>query len=349
MGIVAGCTNRTQGLLESQTDTELFEQGKTYYAQGKYKKALEYFEYIKEHFLRSQYAGLTRFYAGESYFATKSYAEAAIEYQSFLSFFPNDPQAPAAQYKLGLCYVKQARSPERDQTLTQKALNTLQQVQAKYPDNAEYIRKAAEQIRKVKQHLAQHEFLVALFYHNEEHYLSSNQRLAYLRQEYPGYDGMGEVLYYQGLNYVHLQQPDKAQAAFQAFIQTYPASQHVAAARQKLARLDDEETAPTQSLSLPDQTDAPSSQPTEPASSPDIPDDISGSVLMVRERTVFTDLIRDDGISENMVLQIQRDSTPIGTIRIIKIQDGFSVGEIETLLPGATIQDNDQVCCPEPR
>jgi len=223
--------------MESQTDTELFEQGKFYYEAGDYKKALQYFLYVKDYFIRSQYAGITRFYAGECYFAQENYEDAASEYQIFLAFFPNDSHAPEAQYKFGVSYLKQSRGPDRDQTMIHNALTELQKVRENYPDEEEFVQKAEEQIRETKHELALHELLVATFYRKEKHYKSSNFRLDYLLREYPETDLTGDALFYKGLNYLDLDQPEDAKASFLSLIQKYPENKYVPAAQKKLAKL----------------------------------------------------------------------------------------------------------------
>jgi len=257
--------------------------------------------------------------------------------------------ASAAQYKLGVSYLKQSRGPDRDQTMLHKALTELEKVREKYSDQKEYVKQAEEQIRETKRELALHEFLVATFYRKANHYASSNHRLDYLMREYPASPLIGDALFYQGLNYLDLQQPENAKTSFLQLIQRYPENRYAADAQKHLAKLG--VTDIVQPLRpTPSATDAArvlsqpkSSEPTRPQRSP-----IAGYVVTIRDNTVFTNLIRDDGIQEGMVLEIQRDNKLIGAIRITEIHDGFSAAKIESTVAGMTIQEEDQVCCPKP-
>jgi outer membrane protein assembly factor BamD len=338
-----------ESVAKGQTDTELFEQGKRYYEQEKYKQALPYFLYVKEHFIRSPYAGVSRFYAGECHFARKDYKEASTEYESFLMFFPEDPVAPEAQYKLGVCYFERSRGPDRDQSMLNDALTELQKVQENYPEHEEFVIKADEYIQKTKMELARHEFVVGLFYRREQHYDSSNLRFEYLVREYPESDLRGDALYYIGLNYLDLKQPDEAATAFLKLIGDYPESRYVPSAREHLEQLEvvtpepesnQSVTAEATSVSVLSTTDAVSS----PVSAENA---LEGYVLTIRESTVTTDLIRDDGIQEGMRLKIYRDGVLVGTLRLTVLYDGFSMGEIESIEPGMTVREDDMVCCPE--
>ncbi len=348
VGILTGCAGSTD-FMESQTDTELFEQGKLYYEAGEYKKALPYFLYVKEHFIRSPYAGITRFYAGECYFAQEEYQDATGEYQMFLAFFPNDSHAPAAQYKLGMSYLRQSPGPDRDQTTIHKALTELQKVQENYPNEEEYTKKAEEQIREMKYELALHEFLVATFYRKEKLYKSSNLRFDYLMHEYPESDLTGDALFYKGLNYLDLDLSEDAKTSFLSLIQRYPENKYVSAAQKKLAQLGVADISRSIRPTI-SETDSGVllSQKSSSESTAFPLSAIEGYIITIRENTVITNLIRDDGIREGVVLEIYRDKQPIGTMRITVIHDGFSVGEIESLVSGMAIQEEDKVCCPKP-
>lgn len=229
-GVISGCQPAADDLMKGQTDTALFDQGKAYYDQGKYKTALQYFLYIKESFIRSSLAGATRYYAGECYWAEEKYSDAAVEYQSFLQFFPTDPLAPDAQYKLGVCYFEDARGPERDQTKLQKALKELEKVRANYPEHQATIQQADLFIEKTKDELARHEYVVAQFYRHEKRYEASNQRLDFLLTTYPMSALVGDALYLKGLNYRDLRQPENANAAFLKLITDFPTHPNAAEA-----------------------------------------------------------------------------------------------------------------------
>lgn len=336
IGMLMGCSTALEKAAETQNDAELFEAGKALYDQGTYKQALDYFLYVKEHFIRSAYAGAARFYAGNSYFAREDYEEAAIEYESFLLFFPEDPLAPEAQFKLGASYFEQSKGPERDQSMLHSALEAFQKVQTLYPDAPQtYIQQADEYLYKTRSELARHEYMIGLFYRKERDYKASNLRFAYLIMEYPESDVVGDALYNQGRNYLDLEQPEQAAASFSQFIQNYPEHPSAPDARLRLKNLGG---SAIQNSSTITESTPPTSFST---SSP-----LNGSILTLRDSTVTTDLLRDDGLQEAMRLKVYRGETEIGIIRITAIYDGFSIGEIESLLPGMMVQEDDRVCCP---
>ena len=345
--LITGCGGSVD-IKETQTDVELFEQGKEYYERGEYKKALQYFLYVKDHFLRSSYAGVTRFYAGESYFELEKYADAVIEYKSFLSFFPNDPHAPIAQYKLGVSHLRQSLAPDRDQSIIHEALAEFQNVLKNYPDNEEYVEKAKEQIRRTEYKIALYEFLIAKFYRKEDLYNASNRRLAYLMDNYPESGLKTDGLYMMGLNYLDLQEPENAKEPFLQLLQEYPDNQYTSDVQKQLAKLGVSEIPEPPALARtkqPQELPSATNTPTPPEPRPQ-PLATEGYIVLKRDNTLFTDLIRSDGIQEGMILEIRREDQLVGTIRITEIQEGFSIGEVTSLSPGMKVQEEDIVCCP---
>jgi len=328
------------------TEEELLEQANAYYAQGEYEKALGHFLYIKDHFPRGTSAGITRFYAGECYFVLEQYEEAAAEYTSFRDFFPKDPLAAEAQYKLGLSRFKDALGPERDQTDLNEALVELQIVIDKYPENLEMVEKAKAAILDVQDKLAEHEYLVARFYKIEARYDASNARLRYLIEHYPQADILPEALLMSGENYLKLKSQELAKEAFWRVVREYSSSNATEAARKYLEKLGVTNIPASVAEPTPSET-------VEPAESKPVSDENvvnppaggfrEGYVVLVRDQKISINLIRADGIQKGMMLDVYRGEELIGSIRLSDVQDGFSVGEIETLAPGATIMEDDRV------
>ena len=234
LALLCGCAPTLEKRFATHTDADLFTQGQELYAQGDYKEALDYFLYIKEHFIRSPHAGPARFYAGGSYFAQEEYEDAAGEYESFLLFFSEDPLAAEARFNLGSAYFEQSKGPDRDQEMLHKALEEFQTIRDTAPAENPYAQKAAEQIRAMRLELARHEYGVGEFYRKEREYAASNRRLQYLIEEYQESEILADAWYLQGLNYVDLDQPDDAASAFLRVIEIDPNHLLAADARKQL-------------------------------------------------------------------------------------------------------------------
>lgn len=361
LALISACSSSVK-IPETYTDVELFEAGKSSFDQQEYKDALQYFLYVKDRFLRSPYAGVTRFYAGECYFNLEEYEEAIIEYKSFLSFFPNDPNAPEAQFKLGVSLLEQALGPERDQRTIKEAFVELQKVAVNYPDNEEFVEKAENVLHRVKDKIARYEFMVAKFYRREKLYEASNNRLLFLLEKYPESIWKDETLYMLGLNYLNLKETEKAREVFLQLWKEYPEHEESKDIRKKLAALgvsvlpDQEvQTASVQELNPPSEEkpvaksidNPPNTVAESPSASTEQQADSEGYIVLRRDNLVFINLIREDGIEEEMLLEVYRGKQLVGTIRVFEIQEGFSIGEIVSLQGGRMIEEDDKVIIPQ--
>lgn len=339
MFVLIGCGQSVK-IPASQTDTEIFEQGKFLFEQGEYGEALDYFLYVKDNFLRSPYAGVTRFYAGECYYEKEQYDDAVIEYKSFLAFFPNDPHAPEAQYKVGASLLTQARDSERDQSSIQEALAELQKVRENYADQGEFVQKAEEKIYIVNERLAQYEFNVAKFYRHEKQYTASNGRLAYLMKHYPQSSLVADALWMQSQNFQKLEQPEGAKEALLRLWENYPGYEKRAEVKKELLDMRITEL-PTPVTIIEPETQEETRASQQPSHS-----GTEGYIVLRQDDNVFINLIREDGLKEGMELPVYRGEQTIGTIRVIEIQAGFSIAEIVSHSTDLSIREDDRIVLP---
>ncbi len=70
---------------------------------------------------------------------------------------------PFVEYYRGMCYLRQMRTMDRDQGVTEKALEHFQRMVERYP-NSSFAPMAQEKIRGCRESLAEHELYVADFY-----------------------------------------------------------------------------------------------------------------------------------------------------------------------------------------
>ena len=117
--ILCACSkNKSLAHLSSETKWNTAER---YYNQGKYPKAVPYYEQLI--FERSSiYTADAQYKLGECHFNTKKYVDAIFEYQELLRLFPDHRLAPDAQFKIGESYVKLSNSPHFDQTESERAI-----------------------------------------------------------------------------------------------------------------------------------------------------------------------------------------------------------------------------------
>jgi outer membrane protein assembly factor BamD len=142
-----------------------------------------------------------------------NYGEALNAYKNFLTYFPQHEQAAYAQFMVGQSMFRQVLSPDRDQTMTLKAIDELKKVEANFPQSA-YAEGARQTIELCNARLAEKERLVGRFYQRRKVYLAAIDRYRYALDHYPIASQSSHLLYDLGSCLLSVNRRDEAQEAF---------------------------------------------------------------------------------------------------------------------------------------
>ena len=148
-----------------------------------------------------------------------NYGEAQNAYKNFLTYFPQHERAAYAQYMVGRSMFGQVLAPDRDQTMTLKAIDELRKVETAYPDSP-YASEAAKTIERCHDRLAERERVVGRFYQKRKQWIAAIDRYKTAIDKYPKYSSMSRVLFDLGTCYLEINQKDEAQAAFKKLAET---------------------------------------------------------------------------------------------------------------------------------
>lgn len=209
--------------------TEALAKGKQLMAKKKFGRAAPYFSHAFEVEPNSANGREGLLLSADALFMAggdSDYIKAEAKYRDFQNRFPTSDRAAYVQYQIANCLSKRMEKPDRDQSSARKALSAYEQLEQLFPDS-EYASEAKEQVRLVKDNLAEHEFMVAHFYLRYGLAKASVARLEYLIHHYPGYSHMDKVLYYLGLSYKRNKEPKRAEATFEKLRNQFPKSQFI--------------------------------------------------------------------------------------------------------------------------
>lgn len=187
---------------EEKPAQELAGEGMEAFRNGKYDKAIESFQKIKDWYPFSKYAILAELKIADAHFKLKEYEEAVVAYEEFENLHPRNEAIPYVIYQIGQCYFVQIDSVDRDQTSSQKALDTFNRLIKQFPEDP-YAVSAREHIKTCIKSLAGHEFYVGLYYFKGKHYKAALKRFETVLNKYPDV----------GLHYKALQYLARAEAA----------------------------------------------------------------------------------------------------------------------------------------
>lgn len=236
---LAGCrSGRAEDPLLQLSAEESLAQGKELLAQQKYARARPYFTHAFEVEPNSAIGREGLLLAADTFYqegGTTNYVQAEAKYRDFLNRFPTSAQAPYVQFQIANSLAKRMEKPDRDQTVTRKALEAYRELMRIYP-TSEYAAQAQEQIALVENNLAEHEFTVGRFYLRYGIGAGAVQRFEVLLDGYPQYPERDKVIYHLGLAYDLMGKTEEADKAFDRLRAEFPQSPFLAEIPQRRAQ-----------------------------------------------------------------------------------------------------------------
>ncbi|MDH4010828.1 MAG: outer membrane protein assembly factor BamD [Desulfobacterales bacterium] len=188
--VATGCStlkdqfNKIFGIEDSVGAQELAWEGMDAYENGRYDKAIEKFQKLKDYYPFSKYAILAELKIADAHYQREEYEEAAFAYENFEQLHPRNEAIPYVIYQIGRCYYDQIDTPDRDQTSAQKALEAFQRLVKQFPGD-QYSTRAAEHIKTAQKSLAGHAYVVGIFYYKTKHYKAALNRFMSIISDYP--------------------------------------------------------------------------------------------------------------------------------------------------------------------
>jgi outer membrane protein assembly factor BamD len=150
----------------------------------KYPQAAEGFKRFKEEYPLSPYTPLAELRTADALYFDKNYAEAIVLYEEFKKLHPVHPEIPYVIYQVGMCQFNQMLGIDRDQTVTEKAVEQFRYLIANFPQN-KYVPDARTKMQECLRHLAENEFYVGHFYFRKGHYKGALGRFEDILKKYP--------------------------------------------------------------------------------------------------------------------------------------------------------------------
>ncbi len=181
----AGCSwfNKPDREMEKSAET-LVNEGTSDYREGNYRDAIHSFTTLRDWYPFSKYAILAELKIADSHYKLESYEEAIPAYQEFENLHPRNEAIPFVIYRIGMCWYKEIRSVDKDQTPAAKAMAEFQRLIDRFPQDTLSV-KAAKRIKRCKESLAGHEAYVADYYLKTKQYKAALKRYESIFAVYP--------------------------------------------------------------------------------------------------------------------------------------------------------------------
>ena len=206
--ITAACTNKKSvnplaNVGSKQPDKVLFDKSMDAMRHNRFDVARITLQTLINTYPDSEFIARAKLAVGDSWYAeggTASLAQAEQEYDDFITFFPNMPEAAEAQLKKANIHYQQMEKADRDYTHALRAEDEYRKVILQFPDS-KLVPEAKQRLLEVQEVLGEREFEIGRFYYLRESYPASMARLQSLVEKYPLYSHADEALYLLGHNY----------------------------------------------------------------------------------------------------------------------------------------------------
>jgi outer membrane protein assembly factor BamD len=260
--------NPLAGVQSKQPDKELYDKAMVAMKKGRYDVARLDLQTLLNTYPESEYRMRAKLSVGDTWFkegGSAALTQAEAEYEDFITFFPNAPEAAEAKMKVADIYYQQMEKPDRDFTNAQEAEKEYREMINMFPDST-LIPRAKQKLRDVQEVLGEREFQVGSYYESREDYVAAIARLQTVADTYPLYSKSDQVLLDIGDAYageahnvqiapglpgairerLHTMYEDKAAQAYQKVITRYPMAPHVEDARDRLVAMNRPVPEPTE-------------------------------------------------------------------------------------------------------
>ncbi|HKH98319.1 MAG TPA: outer membrane protein assembly factor BamD [Candidatus Sulfotelmatobacter sp.] len=204
----AACTNKKSvnplaNVGSKQPDKVLFDKAMDAMRHNRFDVARLQLQTLINTYPDSEFIARAKLAVGDSWYAeggTAALAQAEQEYDDFITFFPNMPEAAEAQLKIANIHYQQMEKADRDYTHAKRAEDEYRKMIMQFPDS-KLVPEAKQRLLEVQEVLAEREFEIGRFYYLRESYPASIARLQSLVEKYPLYSRADEALYLLGQNY----------------------------------------------------------------------------------------------------------------------------------------------------
>ena len=237
----AACASASRGVPPgtSQPDKFLFDKGTEALNAKKWLTAREFFREIVDTYTQSPYRPDAKLGVGDTYLGEGTpdgLERARNEFAEFLAFFPTNPRADYAQYKLGMVHFRQMRAPQRDQTQTRQAVSEFETFVARYP-NSMLADEVKARLREARDRLSESDYQVGYFYYRARWYPGAVDRFKSLLKQDPGFTNRDAVYFYLAEALVKAKQPAEALPYYEKLIEEFQQSEYLPDATKRVAEL----------------------------------------------------------------------------------------------------------------
>jgi outer membrane protein assembly factor BamD len=215
-------SNASNRFVARDVDT-LYNAAKDRLDRRQYKIAAALFDEVERQHPYSPWARRAQLMSAFSHYLARDYPESIQSAQRFLAIHPGNKDAPYATYLIAMDYYEQIGDVNRDQKISQQALDAMGEVIRRFPDST-YAADSRLKIDLIQDHLAGKEMQIGRFYQRRREWLASVIRFRRVVDSYQSTSHVPEALLRLTESYLQLGVLDEARKTAAVLGANYPGS-----------------------------------------------------------------------------------------------------------------------------
>ena len=200
---------------------KLWGEAETAFHDEAYEVAVERYKALLDQHPFDPRAEEAELKIAQSHYLAQRYAEAIAAFGDFERMHPTSSQLPFVEYHLGMSYLSQSSTSDRDQQAHANALTYFRNLIDRFPASP-WAEKARLRVRECREALAKHEADIARYYLRQGNLKAAEARLRGLLTEYPETDATAEALYAFAQTYAARDENEGATLALAALVRHHP-------------------------------------------------------------------------------------------------------------------------------
>jgi outer membrane protein assembly factor BamD len=235
--LIALCAIGCAGKRPVVPPEKLWEQGEEAFNDGAYELAVDNYKALLDQHPFDARAEEAELKIAQSHYLAERYPEAIAAFGDFERMHPTSPNLPFIEYHLGMSYLAQASTSDRDQEPHRNALTYFRNLTDRFPASP-YAEKSQLRMRECREALARHEADIATYYLRQGSLRAAESRLRGLLVQYPETDASAQALYAFADAYTEREEQEGAALALTTLVHHHPDGPLGKQAREQLAGKD---------------------------------------------------------------------------------------------------------------
>ena len=192
--IVASCST-VNNAIKSGDAKFAYDQALMLYEKGKWEQASTLFEACRHVYMGSPREDSLSYYNARCKFKSRDYDVAATQLDEFRRKFGRSAFIEDAEGMYALCYYFMSPPPERDQTLTSKAIIAITEFISRYPES-ENVDEFEEMLDELSKRLMKKSYMNAYTYYKIGRYKSAIVAFKNAIKQHPTSPHIEDMMYY---------------------------------------------------------------------------------------------------------------------------------------------------------